>query len=215
MHVLLTQLQVHGVRLEPQPWCRSAAAAAVAARLTAAAPHRTLSLLPGSGCHPMMLAMRTLAVCRSAAARQLPRTLSGARALRTLCAAAPLPGRRPAQPAQPRGVSSGRALPQAAAVEAPTASSPAAASTSGPANGAPTFQEAISRLQEYWASVGCALWLPHNTEVRVCAGRLGMAGQLPAAAAVVTFVPPACCLSQLPPLGAFGLTSRMVIGIYM
>jgi len=29
----------------------------------------------------------------------------------------------------------------------------------------PTFQEAISRLQHYWASVGCALWLPHNSEV--------------------------------------------------
>jgi glycyl-tRNA synthetase len=28
-----------------------------------------------------------------------------------------------------------------------------------------TFQDVISRLQEYWASVGCALWLPHNTEV--------------------------------------------------
>lgn len=33
------------------------------------------------------------------------------------------------------------------------------------APGAPTFQEAISRLQEYWASVGCTVWLPHNTEV--------------------------------------------------
>ena len=115
----------------------------------------------------MLVAMRTLAVCRSAAARQLPRVVTGSRALRTLCAAAPLPGRRSAQPPQPRGVSSGRALPQAAAVEAPTAASPAAASAKGPANGAPTFQEAISRLQEYWASVGCALWLPHNTEVRI------------------------------------------------
>lgn len=34
-----------------------------------------------------------------------------------------------------------------------------------PLGGAPTFQEAISRLQQYWASVGCAMWLPHNTEV--------------------------------------------------
>lgn len=116
-----------------------------------------------------MLAMRTLAMCRTAAARQLPRALTGSRALRTLCAAAPLPGRRATQPSQPRGVSSGRALPQAAAVEAPTAASPAA-SAKGPANGAPTFQEAISRLQEYWASVGCALWLPHNTEVGMEAG---------------------------------------------
>ena len=30
---------------------------------------------------------------------------------------------------------------------------------------APSFQEAIKRLQEYWASVGCIVWLPHNTEV--------------------------------------------------
>lgn len=29
----------------------------------------------------------------------------------------------------------------------------------------PTFQEAISRLQAYWSEVGCAVWLPHNTEV--------------------------------------------------
>lgn len=32
-------------------------------------------------------------------------------------------------------------------------------------NGTLTFQDAISKLQEYWSSVGCALWLPHNTEV--------------------------------------------------
>lgn len=31
---------------------------------------------------------------------------------------------------------------------------------------APTFQEAIAKLQDYWASVGCAVWLPHNTEVQ-------------------------------------------------
>jgi hypothetical protein len=30
---------------------------------------------------------------------------------------------------------------------------------------APSFQEAIKRLQDYWASVGCIVWLPHNTEV--------------------------------------------------
>ena len=27
-----------------------------------------------------------------------------------------------------------------------------------------TYQEAISKLQEYWSSVGCVVWLPHNTE---------------------------------------------------
>ena len=30
---------------------------------------------------------------------------------------------------------------------------------------APTFQEAIFRLQNYWSSKGCVVWLPHNTEV--------------------------------------------------
>lgn len=30
---------------------------------------------------------------------------------------------------------------------------------------APTFQEAIKRLQDYWAAAGCVVWLPHNTEV--------------------------------------------------
>lgn len=28
-----------------------------------------------------------------------------------------------------------------------------------------TFQEAVARLQEYWASVGCAVWQPFNSEV--------------------------------------------------
>lgn len=43
-------------------------------------------------------------------------------------------------------------------------SSSDAPSSTDPAN-APTFQEAIRRLQDYWASVGCVVWLPHNTEV--------------------------------------------------
>eukprot|EP00740_Mantoniella_antarctica_P015918 CAMPEP_0181369404 /NCGR_PEP_ID=MMETSP1106-20121128/12754_1 /TAXON_ID=81844 /ORGANISM="Mantoniella antarctica, Strain SL-175" /LENGTH=1063 /DNA_ID=CAMNT_0023485887 /DNA_START=49 /DNA_END=3236 /DNA_ORIENTATION=- len=29
----------------------------------------------------------------------------------------------------------------------------------------PTFQDAILKLQQYWSSKGCAIWLPHNTEV--------------------------------------------------
>lgn len=31
---------------------------------------------------------------------------------------------------------------------------------------APTFQEAVIRLQNYWAKFGCAICQPHNTEVR-------------------------------------------------
>ena len=29
----------------------------------------------------------------------------------------------------------------------------------------PTFQEAIFRLQQFWSSKGCVIWLPHNVEV--------------------------------------------------
>lgn len=76
-----------------------------------------------------------------------------------------------------------RGVVRAAAAAPTTQAPPAAATVSGngkgdaaavPGNGtaagglvkdAPTFQEAISKLQQYWASVGCAIWLPHNTEV--------------------------------------------------
>ena len=37
---------------------------------------------------------------------------------------------------------------------------------------APTFQDAIARLQSYWAQFGCAICQPHNTEVMTCIGRL-------------------------------------------
>ena len=46
----------------------------------------------------------------------------------------------------------------------PSPSSTASSSSSAAAQG-PTFQDAILRLQEYWASNGCAIGLPHNTEV--------------------------------------------------
>lgn len=52
----------------------------------------------------------------------------------------------------------------AAAPAAPAKAAPAAPAQKREAVG-PTFQEAVQRLQEYWASVGCAVWLPHNTEV--------------------------------------------------
>jgi hypothetical protein len=61
-----------------------------------------------------------------------------------------------------------RALVTTRATETRPASTPIARDDSAPSvpiEGAPTFQEAIARLQEYWASVGCAVWLPHNTEV--------------------------------------------------
>lgn len=71
------------------------------------------------------------------------------------------------------------AVAAAAAAAAPLASAPAggaataaaaaaAATAAPPAGGAgvaPTFQEAVRRLQDYWARAGCLVWLPHNTEV--------------------------------------------------
>ena len=55
------------------------------------------------------------------------------------------------------------------AVESNTASSATATTDAAPPSTPVklTFQDAIAKLQEYWASVGCAVWLPHNTEVRL------------------------------------------------
>ena len=53
---------------------------------------------------------------------------------------------------------------RAISTEAAPAESSANAAASPPTN-APTFQDAILRLQQYWSSKGCAIWLPHNTEV--------------------------------------------------
>ena len=40
--------------------------------------------------------------------------------------------------------------------------------TAAPARAAAlTFQEAVARLQEYWASVGCVVWQPFNSEVLI------------------------------------------------
>ncbi len=58
------------------------------------------------------------------------------------------------------------ALP-AAAPEPATAPAPASANgTGGGQDAALTFQEAVARLQQYWAAQGCAVWVPHNSEVR-------------------------------------------------
>lgn len=53
----------------------------------------------------------------------------------------------------------------------PAAAGPQQHSTSngvgskGSISAAPTFQEAVKRLQDYWSAQGCIVWLPHNTEV--------------------------------------------------
>jgi glycyl-tRNA synthetase len=66
--------------------------------------------------------------------------------------------------------------PGAAVVDAAAATSPHSAdgkaaaahqqSSSSAANAsAPTFQDAVRKLQDYWANAGCVVWMPHNTEV--------------------------------------------------
>ena len=68
----------------------------------------------------------------------------------------------------PRIASARRAVRVARAIstDAPaSAHAASAAKGSGASATVPTFQEAILRLQQYWADRGCALWLPHNTEV--------------------------------------------------
>jgi glycyl-tRNA synthetase len=60
----------------------------------------------------------------------------------------------------------------AAAAPSPTVSTgatPRGTGSGGAPGQGPTFQQAIQRLTDYWASVGCAVYLPHNTEVRPCA----------------------------------------------
>jgi len=70
----------------------------------------------------------------------------------------------------------GRLLPGRPTLAAPAASvaheavaeaQPPGGAGTPPAPGqqGPTFQEAIQRLQDYWSRQGCAVWLPHNTEV--------------------------------------------------
>ena len=64
----------------------------------------------------------------------------------------------------------GRRVGGTRAVKEPEASASTAAfsttsSSSTRKTDVPTFQDAILRLQEYWSSRGCAIVLPHNTEV--------------------------------------------------
>merc|ERR1719183_1407645 len=58
-----------------------------------------------------------------------------------------------------------RAVAPAVGDDVATNTTGAGSSSAGGESGTLTFQDAISKLQEYWASVGCAMWLPHNTEV--------------------------------------------------
>jgi glycyl-tRNA synthetase len=70
---------------------------------------------------------------------------------------------------RPTAAASAAAAPPAPTAAAPTAAPSTNGATSPPSAAdpsAPTFQQAISALQDYWSkAAGCAVWLPHNTEV--------------------------------------------------
>lgn len=84
---------------------------------------------------------------------------------RAVPSASPAPQRSAIAQQQRRAVQPARAAAVDVAAPAPTPSAqPAPARPAGNPS-APTFQQAITKLQEYWASVGCAIYLPHNTEV--------------------------------------------------
>lgn len=75
----------------------------------------------------------------------------------------PPPPRRPTRP--PPSLFRLAPARAASSAPAPPTAPPAAAHRPPPRPGAPSFQEAVARLSTYWASVGCALTLPHNSEV--------------------------------------------------
>ena len=114
---------------------------------------------------------------------------------------------RPPPPQQHQGAPTQRGLPlRVTAVDTaqPSAAGGAAAvAGGGGGSSAPTFQEAITRLQAYWADKGCAVWLPHNTEASAAQGggrEMGRAGRAGArappkhlVAAAPTCPPPPCC----------------------
>lgn len=84
---------------------------------------------------------------------------------RAVPSASPAPQRSAIAQQQRRAMQPARAAAVDVAAPAPTPSAqPAPARPAGNPS-APTFQQAITKLQEYWASVGCAIYLPHNTEV--------------------------------------------------
>ena len=82
------------------------------------------------------------------------------------------PGRRvvvaapPASPFLARARAVGTASASAPPSAAPGGLTPRSSRGGSSPGQGPTFQQAIQRLTDYWASVGCAVYLPHNTEVR-------------------------------------------------
>ena len=191
-HLLVCRgARVYGQQLTQLPDCRSCLDSD-GVHVVRVCRHRQLDLAR----HGKRLRTRapgSSALCRSPPAWRLPAALNPppepmASRLLARCICGPLrrsgalrraagsggapPGRRivvatpPATPLLARA----RAVGTAAAAAPPSTVSTGAASRGTGSGGAPaqgpTFQQAIQRLTDYWASVGCAVYLPHNTEVR-------------------------------------------------
>ena len=88
---------------------------------------------------------------------------------RCAAGASAAPNRTPALCRAAAGAAQSTAGPAVAARDpSPSPPAPAPASSNGAGAGASalTFQEAVARLQQYWAAQGCAVWVPHNSEAR-------------------------------------------------
>lgn len=118
--------------------------------------HLGLAILPHVTPQMRLLARRAIIVGRilNSSARQSCTASFGRRKVGRLCSSVAKGEISSSLPASPR-------LPSPPTLQ----SQPQSGSFTHPPLPPPTFQEAIARLQTYWASVGCALWLPHNSEV--------------------------------------------------
>lgn len=110
--------------------------------LTAQAP---VAQLHTSSIH-RQLSARVLSPAAQHALQQRP---AASRSLVTATAAAPAVAEQPTSAAAPQQQSAHSN----------------GVSSKGNSGTAPTFQEAVKRLQDYWSAQGCIVWLPHNTEV--------------------------------------------------
>lgn len=136
-----------------------------------------------SSLRKLSLAMRPTAARSSGLMTQAIRqqsTAHGTRAYRQLSSRSLFPAAQHALQHQQQHHAAARRMVAASASAPAVADQPSAAAAaqqhSQPATGngvsgksgavtAPTFQEAVKRLQDYWSAQGCIVWLPHNTEV--------------------------------------------------
>jgi hypothetical protein len=111
---------------------------------------------PARGVVPFKAHQKGTRACRLGRAARGVRPQAQQHGSRLVAAAAAAEAVTVAQPAPSQHAPHTNGSAAAAAASAPRAG--------GLVENAPTFQEAIAKLQDYWAAAGCAIWLPHNTE---------------------------------------------------